>query len=253
MYIHNYIQAIFLWKFKYFGGISIHRLKKYQFWLFYSSLCFFSLSTVVLAGGNDIDLYQYIESPHAPSDTTVINTEIIFPELEEGLVRPFAVDPGNGTTKISDELSKLNGLRDRRTRDFKSMETFKSASITIATKIPVVGTWIETGNSIWNSLKNIKSDIGSGTDKNVTINTQYSDRYFYHWLYVYDGGRWQDYGYSLSRYWYKHVVVTYIPSRTDKVKVVEYDYSILKNSPNKISKAPHYMNKKRLNEIIQGR
>lgn len=65
----------------------------------------------------------------------------------------FAVAPGNGTTMIRDELSKLNGLRDRKTRDFKSMQTFKSTSITIATKIPIVGTWIETGHSIWNSLK----------------------------------------------------------------------------------------------------
>ncbi|SEO76473.1 hypothetical protein SAMN04488134_11291 [Amphibacillus marinus] len=217
------------------------------------TLLIFNYSPIVSAQGSNIDTFQYIEPPHSPSETTVINTEIFFPEVEEGLIRPFAVNPGNGATKISDELTKLNGLRDRRTRDFKSMETFKSASITIATKIPVVGSWIQTGNSIWNSLKKVKKDIGSGTGKSVTVSTQYSDRYFYHWLYVYNGGRWQDYGYSLSRYWYEHVVVSYIPKGSDKVKVADYDYSKLKDKPSVISKAPNYMNKKRLAEIIQGR
>ncbi|WP_067842490.1 hypothetical protein [Amphibacillus sediminis] len=194
-----------------------------------------------------------IPAPHLPSETTIINTEIFYPEGHEGDVRLFVNDPGNGATKINDALSKLNGLRDRRPRDFKSMETFKSASITLATYLPGIGKWIEKGSSIWNSLTKVAKDVGSGKGKNVKSTTQYSDRYFYHWLYVYDRGAWRDYGYSLSRYWYKHVVVSYIDSKKDEVATASYDYSRKKNSPNKISKAPNYMNKKRLSQIIQGR
>ncbi|MFA1643685.1 hypothetical protein AB5N96_12540 [Chryseomicrobium imtechense] len=201
---------------------------------------------------------------HNPDDTMLIKSEVFtFDNTgnsilkttkpnKYGEISPMVVDPGRGAVKINDGLSTLNGIRGRTARDFSNMETFKAASLTIATYIPVVGQWIEKGSSIWSQLSNVKTDIGSGTGTNVRSETEYTDRYFYHWLYVYDGV-WKDYGYSQSRYWYKLVSLRYIDKTCDCVRITGYDFSKLQNSPSKISKAPNYMNKTRLSTIVKER
>ncbi|MBD8038718.1 hypothetical protein H9635_18395 [Solibacillus sp. A46] len=201
------------------------------------------------------------DSIHTPEETTIISTEIFEPNKSNTngyfngeIISPLSNDPGYGAVKINDALSSLNGLREQADRNFTSFESFKGASIEIASSLPVIGKWVETGSTIWSHLKNVGADIGSGTGKTTDVKTSYSDRYFYHWLYVWDyTNSWKDMGYSVSRYWYKNITVSYLDKSCDCVQNAAYDYSRLANSPNKISKAPNYMNKTRLSTIVQSR
>lgn len=125
------------------------------------------------------------------------------------------------------------------------MSTLLSKTFDLIEGIPVVGNIYATGKNVLEWSLAFNSDISSvDYTKNATLSTFYSFRNFTHKIYAYNEyNQWQDVGYSLSRYYYKHTTsVVYDKTKGDYVSAVA-DYTHSEGyGPEYIAKAPNYMN-----------
>jgi len=209
------------------------------------------LGTVSFADGESFEKHGV---KHSPDESNFISTTVFDANgeiLHDGKNTIMQLDPGYGAVMISDEIKYINGIHTSPGKSFTSMSTFKQASLTIASSLPVVGRWVEYGSTIWNWVSAVLSDVGSGQGRDVVFRAQYADRYFYHWGYVWNGSRWVYSGASESKYWYSIIDMTYLDQQRQGVEYVFYDFSRAKERPQKISRAKNYNNKSQLRTLFR--
>lgn len=126
------------------------------------------------------------------------------------------------------------------------------ATITIVKRIPGIGRYVELGQEIYDALRGVYSDLNYiNKSKQVTTQTWHTFRDFYHWLYVWDYGTWQDMGYSISRYYYKHLYMRYYNDRLGEYTSVDHHFNHSNRyDPVKIAEAPNYKDYEALTEIV---
>ncbi len=149
-----------------------------------------------------------------------------------------------GTIKIEDVLDNTSGKYQADTKS-AVLNTLISKTFDLIQGIPVIGTIYATGKEVLDWTLALNSDISNiDYTKSSTLTTYYSFRNFTHRIYAYNySDQWQDVGYSLSRYYYKHTYsMIYDKSKGDFVSAsADYTYSNGYN-PAYIAKAPNYMN-----------
>ncbi|KYO68570.1 hypothetical protein ATZ99_00790 [Thermovenabulum gondwanense] len=185
--------------------------------------------------------------PSAKDDRIILRSQIITQpqfDSDRGIGVEY-VDPGYGTVKIEDVLTKEVGYMNATPRkSFTSFETFKYASVLIIKAVPGIGDIYRRGEEIYNALKAVYTDL-SNIDpyKRVEVETKYTYRDFYHDLYVWDYSKtWKYIGYSLSRYYYRIYGMWYFDSKIGEFRYnVEYYTHQNGYPPEVIAKAPNYM------------
>lgn len=149
-----------------------------------------------------------------------------------------------GTIKIDDVLGATSGKYQADTKS-AVLSTLLSKTFDLIEGIPVVGNIYATGKNVLEWTLAINSDISSvDYTKNATLTTYYSFRNFTHKIYAYNEyNQWQDVGYSLSRYYYKHTYsMVYDKAKEDFVSAVA-DYTYTNGyGPTYTAEAPNYMN-----------
>ncbi|MBE5967037.1 MAG: hypothetical protein E7255_08735 [Lachnospiraceae bacterium] len=149
-----------------------------------------------------------------------------------------------GTIKIDDVLGATSGKYQADTKS-AVLSKLLSKSFDLIKGIPVIGNIYTTGKDILDWTLAINSDISSvDYTKNATLTTYYSFRNFTHRIYAYnENNQWQDVGYSLSRYYYKHTYsMVYDKSKEDFVSATA-DYTYTNGyDPEYIAEAANYMN-----------
>ncbi|MGV8146605.1 MAG: hypothetical protein ACLKAK_06840 [Alkaliphilus sp.] len=167
-------------------------------------------------------------------------------------ITPMFIDPGVGTIKIVDVLHNESGFKTSLDKEFTSYDTFKYASVKILKYVPVVGDVFTIGVDIYNALRALDNDlVHINGSREVEITNRYTFREFYHRLYVWNSaGRWEDVGYSNSRYYYFSSNMYFY-----NTKIGEFDSSEARFThsrgykPAHIAEAANYMNKPRLVQL----
>jgi|LGVF01.1.fsa_nt_gb hypothetical protein len=159
---------------------------------------------------------------------------------------PLYTDPGVGAVRIDDLVMSSSSIVNVITDEhYATYEISKLALVKIIKNVPVVGDVYSRGEDIYNDLKNVYSIMSNiNSQKAVDYTTKYSTRNFYHYLYVWDDAQyWYDAGYSLSKYYYKHLSMVYIDN-DGEAWTKHYDFNYTNGSePEEVAEAAHYMDK----------
>lgn len=165
--------------------------------------------------------------------------------VEDDTLGTRSVHPGYGSVRIDDVIMDSSSITDVASVNYAKYEAVKYTSIRILKKVPGIGDVYLRLEDIYNDLCAVRDALKSiDTQRAVKVETKYSTRGFAHKLYVYDhNNSWKDMGYSLSRYYYKHL---WMLGYTSDGEVVgdNYDYTHSNGYPPAvIAKASHYMDK----------
>lgn len=218
-----------------------------------SFFIFLSIPSQILASSVDNTNDDIVTSESIildKSEATLVDVIYFNPLGEKINISPYAETIPVGSIKIEDWISNEDRqISEYPSQNFTSFNTFKSSTIKIASMLPVLGRWVETGTEIWSFITDLATDLSRVTPSQIKIETAYTSRNFYHYIYRWNGVKWIDIGESLSKYYYKVISRTEYINGTWEFKQPVKNKVITK--PDQISKAPNYQNKSRLSLLAE--